>query len=131
MAFTQDLLRPGYQQQTHVNRANTDGFYAETGFGFYRAGEPIGWTVTVEPGRTYATRTITREAGGPEATATTEEWLREMVQTIYRDANAEHCVCLFCHKTNAEVATLVAGPERHTYICDECITTCAKILSEK
>lgn len=137
MLTAQDLLRPGYSQQTNINRANAHGFYAETGpagelrhFGFYRQGEPVGWTVSVENGRTYATRAVTREAGGEDGTESAEEWLREMVSTIYRDAEAEHCVCLFCHKTRAEVATLVAGPERYTYICDECITTCAKILAE-
>ena len=121
MASAHDLLRPGYQQQPATTRATADGFYAETDsagllrhFGFYRQGEPAGWTVSVEDGRTYATRTITRQAGGEDATETPGEWLRDMVNTIYRDADADHYVCLFCHKTNAETATLIAGPEPWT-----------------
>lgn len=138
MPLANDLLRPGYAGQTHVTRSTANGFYAETDaggqlrhFGFYRQGEPIGWTVTVENTRTFATRSVTRswrdEDDAPEETQ--EEWLRDLIKTIYRDAEAEHCVCLFCHKTSAEVATLIAGPERHTYICDECIDTCAGILA--
>lgn len=131
MPPAKDLLRPGYQQQTTVDRTTADGFYAETTadgslqhFGFYRQGEAIGWTLEVEDGRAYATRTITRECVDADE-------LSDMVNTIYRDADAEHCVCLFCGKTSAEVATLIAGPERHTYICDECIRTCATILDSQ
>jgi ATP-dependent protease Clp ATPase subunit len=54
-----------------------------------------------------------------------------MVETIYREAEAEHVLCAFCGKSSAEVATLIAGPDRYTYICDECIATCSRILEER
>jgi hypothetical protein len=121
-----DLLRPGYQRQTVANRQTADGFYAETTpdgrlthFGFYRQGEPRGWMI--EDGR--ATREQIREGH-------TEEWLRDMIDTVYHQAEADHCVCSFCGKTSAEVATLIAGPDSYTYICDECIEVCGRIVAE-
>jgi len=37
--------------------------------------------------------------------------------------------CSFCRKTNREVAAVIAGP--NCIICDECVTLCMTILSEK
>ncbi|MBM3797953.1 MAG: hypothetical protein FJW31_28805 [Acidobacteria bacterium] len=54
-----------------------------------------------------------------------------MIGTLYREAEAEHRVCLFCAKTAAEVATLIAGPDRYSFICDECVDTCARILKSQ
>ena len=38
--------------------------------------------------------------------------------------------CSFCHKTQAQVRKLIAGPAG-VYICDECIDICADILDEE
>ena len=37
--------------------------------------------------------------------------------------------CSFCGKTQDQVRKLVKGPD-HTFICDECVQTCAEILEE-
>lgn len=37
--------------------------------------------------------------------------------------------CSFCGKRNDIVFTLIAGP--HSYICDECINLCSRIIAEK
>ena len=107
MIDAKDVLRPGYTTKVR------EGFYAECGaggelrhFGFYRDREPAGWTVDVEGERVIATRKVVREY----------ESVDEIIQTIYRDAEAEHRVCLFCGKTSAEVAVLIAGPELYCYI---------------
>ena len=34
--------------------------------------------------------------------------------------------CSFCHKTQSEVAKLIAGPD--TFICDECVQVCVEIM---
>ena len=39
---------------------------------------------------------------------------------------AESPLCSFCGRSHTEVRKLVAG--RGTYICDNCITVCKKIL---
>ena len=127
MVYTKDVLRPGFVQKRR------EGFYAESGrdgqlrhFGFYRDGEPVGWVLDIDAKRMTATRTNVRPFGGEE---NEHEWAREMVNTIYREAG--HRVCLFCGKTDAEVATLIAGPDQYSYICDECVNSCAKILEDK
>ena len=38
--------------------------------------------------------------------------------------------CSFCNKTQAQVRTLIAGPNG-TYICDECIAICSEIIEEE
>jgi hypothetical protein len=38
--------------------------------------------------------------------------------------------CSFCAKDQTQVATLIAAPS-DAYICDECVNTCAAILSEQ
>jgi hypothetical protein len=132
MRKAEELLRPGFTRRTTVERAGADGFYAETGaegelrhFGLYRAGEAQGWVIDVGPGgEMRASRTALRTAEAGD-----DEWLREMVETIYRDAEAEHTTCSFCEKRRSEVATLIAGPDRYTYICDECVDTCAGIVA--
>lgn len=131
MLLAEDLLRPGYQHQAIATRDTADGFYAETEpdgtlrhFGFYRKGEPRGWVMD----RDSAVRTSTRTPG--EET-NPDEWLRDMVETIYREAEAEHTMCAFCHKGRTQVATLIAGPDQYTYICDECVDTCARIVAEQ
>ena len=107
MIDAKEVLRPGYTTKVR------EGFYAECGqggelrhFGFYRDGEPAGWTVDVDGERIIATRKVVWEY----------ESVDEIIQTIYRDAEAEHRVCLFCGKTSAEVAVLIAGPELYCYI---------------
>lgn len=124
MARAEDLLRPGWLPFG----SRETGFQAEIApdgalrrFGFYRQGKPMGWVLD---GLT-ATRLNQRAPGEHDG-----EWLRDMVETIYREAEVEHVLCAFCHKSRAEVATLIAGPDRYTYICDECVETCAKIIGE-
>lgn len=127
MIYTKDVLRPGFEQKRR------EGFYAESGldgrlrhFGCYRDGEPVGWVVDIDGKRMTATRTNVRSFGGEESE---DEWVREMVNTIYREAG--HRVCLFCGKTDAEVETLIAGPDQYSFICNECVLTCAAILDDK
>ena len=36
--------------------------------------------------------------------------------------------CSFCHKRQADVRTLIAGPA--VYICDECIRVCVEIIAD-
>jgi len=36
--------------------------------------------------------------------------------------------CSFCHKTESEVAKLIANPQRDAFICSECIEACHFIL---
>lgn len=137
MPLAQDVLRPGYSQKTVTDRKSADGFYAETAangsllhFGFYRNGEPRGWTIDADGTGFRATRVqerISQSSEEPED----ESWLNEMIEQIYREAEAEHYVCSFCGKSNKEVATLIAGPERYTFICDECIETCARIIGDQ
>ena len=138
-----DLLRPGFHEQREISRTTANGFYAETApdgslrhFGFYRDGEPAGWTVSVEGPRVEARRVSVRrfdpaEEADAALTGGSEEWLREMIDTIYREAEAEQRVCLFCAKTASEAATLIAGPDRYSFICDECVDTCARILESQ
>ena len=38
--------------------------------------------------------------------------------------------CSFCGKTKADVKTLVASPESNCFICEDCIDTCKKMMSE-
>ena len=122
MIYAKQVLKPGYKTTARK------GFYADVDemgllrhFGFYRDGEPVGWTVDIEGDRVSATRKVTREY----------ESVEEIIDTIYRDSAAEHRVCLFCGKTDAEVAVMVAGPDRYSFICDECIQTCAAILQDR
>jgi hypothetical protein len=63
--------------------------------------------------------------GGPEDF---EYWVRDTIRRVYE---RHHSVvrCGFCEKSAAEVATLIAGPV--SYICDECVCTCAAILEDK
>lgn len=137
MPNAQDVLRPGYSRKTTVDRATADGFYAETTpdgsllhFGFYRNGEPRGWTIDAVGSGFRAMRINTRASeSGEESDDGT--WLGEMIEQIYREAEADHYVCSFCAKANTEVATLIAGPERYTFICDECIETCARIIGDQ
>jgi hypothetical protein len=37
--------------------------------------------------------------------------------------------CSFCGTPRAQVQTMFAGPE--AYICNECVTLCAKVLAER
>ncbi len=37
--------------------------------------------------------------------------------------------CSFCHKTNKDVACLIAGPT--CLICDECVSLCVDVFSER
>jgi hypothetical protein len=36
------------------------------------------------------------------------------------------CVCAFCNRRDAEVGTMIRGPQ--TAICDECVARCAELL---
>jgi len=36
--------------------------------------------------------------------------------------------CSFCHKSQAEVAKIIASASERAYICDECIKACNFIL---
>jgi hypothetical protein len=45
-----------------------------------------------------------------------------------KPAIAKEPMCSFCGKLNREVRKLVAGPT--SFICDECIDLCAKIMSD-
>ncbi len=36
--------------------------------------------------------------------------------------------CSFCHKTQADVRKLIAGPE--VFICDECVEVCVDIIED-
>ena len=43
--------------------------------------------------------------------------------------------CSFCHRSEAEVAKLVAGPRvlfvgRRVYICDRCVATASQIMGQ-
>jgi hypothetical protein len=58
------------------------------------------------------------DAGGGEA-IDDGAWLTDMIDTIDREAGADHRLCSFRHKTSAEVVTLTAGPDRYALICDE------------
>ena len=43
-------------------------------------------------------------------------------------SSKEILYCSFCSKSQYEVKRLIAGPS--TYICNECIDSCGKILEE-
>ncbi len=123
-----DLLKPGF------NVRRKDGLYAQvdsdgrlTHFGFYRDGKPKGWMLDLKSASARVSRTVSVEFAGDERVLL-EEWVRDHIQTIYSDAEADFLRCSFCQKSNAEVAKLIAGPVVHTYICDECIHTCWEIL---
>jgi len=83
-----DLLRPGFQEQREISCATADGFYAETApdgslwhFGFYREGEPTGWTVSVDGASVEARRVNARRYSPAEdadvALGGGEEWLSD------------------------------------------------------
>ncbi|MEZ5399947.1 MAG: ClpX C4-type zinc finger protein [Bryobacteraceae bacterium] len=55
-------------------------------------------------------------------------WVRSAIQRVY-ERNQGIVRCAFCEKSAAEVATLIAGPT--SYICNDCISVCAKILAEQ
>ncbi|MEZ5354667.1 MAG: ClpX C4-type zinc finger protein [Bryobacteraceae bacterium] len=57
-----------------------------------------------------------------------EQWVRHAIRRIY-DLHRHVHRCGFCEKSNAEVTTLIAGPV--SYICDECVETCGRILAER
>ncbi|MFN7920468.1 MAG: ClpX C4-type zinc finger protein [Bryobacteraceae bacterium] len=102
-------------------------------------GEP-GKTVTLMLDRTGATGRLEKHelSFEPDVDAiadsgnTPEEefdsWVRDAIRRVY-DAARSTPRCNFCEKSNEEVATLIAGPT--VYICDECVTTCHRILSGK
>lgn len=64
-------------------------------------------------------------SGSPEEF---EDWVRHAIQSI-TDLSSGVRRCVFCEKTEAEVAVLIAGPT--SYLCDECIQTCGQILEER
>ncbi len=45
------------------------------------------------------------------------------------DERREKVVCSFCHKTQDQVAKLIAGP--NVYICNECIELCCEIIDSE
>jgi hypothetical protein len=96
--------------------------------GFYLDGRPRGWTLDIEPEQVVARRLIERGEADGGAFANGEEWVGKMVATIYRDAEAEHRLCLFRGKSAAEVAAWIVGPDQYTYICDESVRTCSGIV---
>jgi len=125
MPKARDLLQPGYVEAG-------DGFRAEVGangelqsFGFYRDGEAVGWTLEREGVSWHARRSLTTQPGDDGA-----GWLEDTIAMIYREAEASHYVCAFCEKTNAEVAQLIAGPRRYTFICNECVLLCHGIVQQ-
>lgn len=137
MPLAQDVLRTGYTQKTIADRNSASGFYAETSlegsllhFGLYKDGHPKGWTIDADGAGFRATRINTRIPESSEEPSD-ETWLGQLIEQIYREAEADHCVCSFCGKCNTEVATLIAGPERYTFICDECVETCARIIGDQ
>lgn len=67
------------------------------------------------------------EDSGETEEAEFDFWVREAIRSIYELTEFVRR-CDFCGKTDAEVATLIAGPT--AYICDECIATCNTILED-
>ena len=39
-------------------------------------------------------------------------------------------VCSFCRRSQHEVAKMVSDPTGKVFICDQCIKTCHKVVSE-
>lgn len=53
----------------------------------------------------------------------------ETTMTETETPEAETVDCSFCNKSQKEVRKLIAGPG--VYICDECVSLCAEIISEE
>ena len=49
-----------------------------------------------------------------------------------KPSGVEELSCSFCHKSELEVARLIASGETHprVYICDECVSVCYSILEK-
>ena len=45
--------------------------------------------------------------------------------------SGSEAVCSFCGKTRDEVAQLIVAPHGGSYICDECVETCAKMIKDR
>jgi len=143
MRIDANLLKPGYQT------LEKNGLYAEfhpdgqlSHLGYYVKGQPKGWTLTLNPDQYQGrierndraeypdTDAILAAETDPEETQALQaefvEWVERWIDQIYRETTHEQ-VCSFCEKTQAEVQTLIAGPE--VYICNECVELCHEILS--
>lgn len=70
---------------------------------------------------------IERRSATFTESASGQDWAEWKLQRI-SDAALHRRRCAFCEKTDAEVLKLIAGPT--SYICNECIEVCARILSE-
>ncbi len=84
--------------------------------------EPGGAGSSVERSRSVS---FEDEDGGTDPEAF-DEWARHWIGRVYDRAHGI-LRCAFCGKGQEEVAKLIAAPE-DVYICDECVTVCARIL---
>lgn len=91
---------------------------------FERDGETMELTIeSSQRAAAFVESTMLRTKSASQLNDRIELWLRRMVDRARRVPR-----CAFCDKSDAEVARLIAGPE--SYICDECVEVCARILSE-
>lgn len=111
---TEPSLRAEYDGRGRLSRAV-----------FERDGEKV--EIGIEPSQRAAKAVSVDEMTFAKASEM-QDWaemrLRHMADRALRRPR-----CGFCEKTAAEVERLVAGPV--SYICNECIEVCARIIAEE
>lgn len=137
MNLDNSILPPDFEQHNL-----TAGFHPNNrlaSFGKQKDGKPVGPQLTLDPTkprgrveeltiRSYPDPDQDDPTRGKAAEEAFAQWVERWVAEIY-DAASYTTRCSFCGKTNAEVETLIAGP--NVYICNECVLLCNTILGEK
>jgi hypothetical protein len=135
MEFGKDLLPKDYREVGLQAEFHPDGRLAR--LGKFVDGRPDGWVLTLDPHR-HRARVERLEADNyPDSDRRPGEseigednfldWVVSWIGEIYLSARS-HMRCSFCGKFETEVARLIAGPT--SYICDECVGLCVKVLED-